>query len=71
MNCYVKVVYMPLNITVLIQSVNQDAIVVFKVYCLWQTLVQAVEATEFGGTLRYFWKGFNTLNPIQNIAAAR
>ncbi|XP_023565087.1 COX assembly mitochondrial protein 2 homolog isoform X1 [Octodon degus] len=66
----VKVVYLPLNITTLIQPMDQGAIAAFKAQYLRQTFAQAVEATESGQTLLEFWKGFNILNAIQNIAAA-
>lgn len=66
----VKVVYLPLNTTTLIQPMDQGAIAAFKAHYLRQTFAQAVEATESGQTLLEFWKGFNILNAIQNIGAA-
>lgn len=66
----VKVVYLPLNTTTLIQPMDQGAIAAFKAHYLRQTFAQAVKATESGQTLQEFWKGFNILNAIQNIAAA-
>nr|XP_017197868.1 COX assembly mitochondrial protein 2 homolog isoform X1 [Oryctolagus cuniculus] len=66
----VKMVYLPLNTTTLIQPMDQGAIAAFKAYYLRRTFMQAVEATESGQTLREFWKGFNILNAVQNIAAA-
>lgn len=66
----VKVVCLPPNTAALIQPMDQGAIAAFKAYYLRQTFAQAVEATESGRTLQEFWKGFNILNAIQNIAAA-
>ncbi|XP_033613726.1 COX assembly mitochondrial protein 2 homolog isoform X1 [Fukomys damarensis] len=66
----VKVVYLPLNTTTLIQPMDQGAIAAFKAQYLRHTFAQAVKATESGQTLLEFWKEFNILNAIQNIAAA-
>jgi hypothetical protein len=66
----VKVVYLPMNTTTLIQPMDQGAIAAFKAHYLRQTFAQAVRASECGQTLLEFWKGFNILNAIQNIAAA-
>lgn len=49
---------------------DQGAIAAFKAQYLRQTFVQAVEASESGQRLLEFWKGFNILNAVQNIAAA-
>lgn len=66
----IKVVYLPLSISTLIQPMDQGATAAFKAQYLHQTFAQAVEAAESGQTLLEFWKGFNILSAIQNIAVA-
>ncbi|KAM4688516.1 tigger transposable element-derived protein 1-like [Discoglossus pictus] len=65
----VKVVFLPLNTTSLLQPMDQGVISTFKAYYLQRTFTQAVRATEDDMmTLREFWKNYNIYDAIKNIA---
>lgn len=67
----VKVVFLPPNITSLIQPMDQGVIASFKAYYLRRTFSQAVRATQKDEmTLRDFWKSYNIYDAINNIADA-
>ncbi|KAM6452654.1 tigger transposable element-derived protein 1-like isoform 3-T3 [Liasis olivaceus] len=67
----VKVVYLPQNTTPFLQPMDQGAVATFKAYYLHATLAKAVAAVEDKRvTLREFWKDYNILHCIKNIAAA-
>ncbi|XP_063588835.1 tigger transposable element-derived protein 1-like [Penaeus indicus] len=66
----VKVVYLPLNTTSLIQPMDQGVIATFKKY-LRHTFRQALKVTdETDMTLSEFWKSYNIYNAIININAS-
>ncbi|XP_007441153.2 tigger transposable element-derived protein 1-like [Python bivittatus] len=66
-----KVVYLPKNTTSFLQPMNQGAISAFKAYYLHAMFAKAIAATEDDRvTLCEFWKGYNVLHCIENIAAA-
>uniref|UniRef100_K7GC45 HTH CENPB-type domain-containing protein n=1 Tax=Pelodiscus sinensis TaxID=13735 RepID=K7GC45_PELSI len=66
-----KVVFLPPNTTSILQPMDQKAIAAFKAYDLRNTFAKAVAATECknGKTLHEFWKDYNILHCIRNIAA--
>ncbi|KAM3844347.1 tigger transposable element-derived protein 1-like isoform 2-T2 [Vipera latastei] len=67
----VKVVYLPKNTSPLLQPMDQGAIATFKAHYLRATLAEAIAAMDREEIiLRDFWKGYNILHCIQNIAAA-
>ncbi|KAM6471903.1 tigger transposable element-derived protein 1-like isoform 2-T2 [Liasis olivaceus] len=67
----VKVVYLPKNTTPLLQPMDQGAISAFKAYYLRATFAKALAATEDDRiSLCEFWKSYNILHCIENIAAA-
>ncbi|XP_013913045.1 PREDICTED: tigger transposable element-derived protein 1-like, partial [Thamnophis sirtalis] len=68
----VKVVYLPQNTTSLLQPMDQGAITIFKAYYLRAMFAKAVNVMEEDKrvTLREFWKNYNILHCIKNIAAA-
>ncbi|XP_039188189.1 tigger transposable element-derived protein 1-like [Crotalus tigris] len=67
----VKVVYLPKNTSSLLQPMDQGAIAAFKAHYLRATLAEAVAAMDREEIiLRDFWKGYNILHCIQNIAVA-
>lgn len=67
----VKVVYLPKNTTAILQPVDQGAIATLKAYYLHTTFSKAVAATENDEvTLHDFWKAYNILHCIKNIASA-
>uniref|UniRef100_UPI00358E3D77 tigger transposable element-derived protein 1-like n=1 Tax=Myxine glutinosa TaxID=7769 RepID=UPI00358E3D77 len=67
----VKVVYLPPNMTAILQPMDQGAIATFKAYYLQATFAQAIAAAEEEETtLRDFWKGYNILQCIRNVASA-
>ncbi|XP_064081201.1 tigger transposable element-derived protein 1-like [Macrobrachium nipponense] len=68
----VKVVYLPLNTTLLIQPMDQGVIANFKAYYLRRTIRSALRAIEGNKelTLKQFWKGYNITDAVRNIASA-
>ncbi|KAM3836532.1 tigger transposable element-derived protein 1-like [Vipera latastei] len=68
----ITVVYLPKNTTPLLQPMDQGAIAIFKAYYLRAMFVKAVDVMEEDKrmTLREFWKNYNILHCIKNIAAA-
>ncbi|EMP31440.1 Proteasome assembly chaperone 1 [Chelonia mydas] len=68
----VKVVFLPLNTTSILQPMDQGVIANFKAYSLRSTFAQAVVATdgETGKTLYDFQKSRNIYQAIINIAQA-
>nr|XP_014429517.1 tigger transposable element-derived protein 1-like [Pelodiscus sinensis] len=71
LNSDVKVVFLPPNTTSILQPMDQGAIAAFKAYYLRNSFAKAVTATECenGKTLPEFWKDYNILHCIRNIAA--
>ncbi|XP_074854943.1 tigger transposable element-derived protein 1 [Carettochelys insculpta] len=65
----VKVVFLPANLTSLIQPMDQGAIAAFKAYYLRLTLLQLFRGTDGEGkpTIRQFWHDYNILKCINNI----
>ncbi|XP_069776185.1 tigger transposable element-derived protein 1-like isoform X2 [Narcine bancroftii] len=66
----VKVIYLPLSTTSIIQPMDQGAIATFKAYYLQSTFAQARAVTNNEVSLRDFWKHYNILECIKNITAA-
>lgn len=67
----VKVVYLPKNITSVLQPMDQGAIAMFKAFYLRTTFSQAIAATENDKVnLRDFWKSYSILDCIKNIKSA-
>eukprot|EP00106_Octopus_bimaculoides_P018423 XP_014785865.1 PREDICTED: tigger transposable element-derived protein 1-like [Octopus bimaculoides] len=67
----VKVVYLPKNMTAILQPMDQGAIATFKAYYLRTTFSKAIAATESGElNLRDFWKNYNIADCIKNIYAS-
>ncbi|XP_069832253.1 tigger transposable element-derived protein 1-like [Dendropsophus ebraccatus] len=66
----VKVVYLPPNTTALIQPMDQGVIATFKAYYHRRVIGKALQATEKNKdlTLKDFWKKYNILDAVQNIA---
>ncbi|XP_051865280.1 tigger transposable element-derived protein 1-like [Pristis pectinata] len=66
----VRVEYLPKETSALIQPMHQGAITQFMRFYLRRTLKQLVDAADGGGeaTVGEFWKGFNIMNAIDNIA---
>ena len=66
----VKVVYFPPNTTALLQPMDQEVIASFKAYNLRMTIAMALQATETKKnlTLKDFWKSYNILDAVKNIA---
>ncbi|XP_069840890.1 tigger transposable element-derived protein 1-like [Dendropsophus ebraccatus] len=66
----VKVVYLPPNTTALIQPIDQGVIATFKAYYPRRVIGNALQATEKNKdlTLKDFWKKYNILDAVQNIA---
>uniref|UniRef100_K7GEK8 HTH CENPB-type domain-containing protein n=1 Tax=Pelodiscus sinensis TaxID=13735 RepID=K7GEK8_PELSI len=61
-----KVVFLPPNNTSILQLMDQGAIAAFKAYYLRNTFAKAVAATECQNE---FWKDYNILHCIRNIAS--
>ncbi|XP_015448017.1 zinc finger protein 28 homolog isoform X3 [Pteropus alecto] len=68
----IKVVFLPPNITSLIQPMDQGVIAAFKAYYLRRTFAQAIAAVEEDTkkTLMQFWKDYNIYDCIKNLAWA-
>lgn len=68
----VKVVFLPPNTTPLIQPMDQGSIAAFKANYLRTTFAQAIAAMDADPelSLHDFWKEYNILKCIKNIAAA-
>ncbi|XP_026475403.1 tigger transposable element-derived protein 1-like [Ctenocephalides felis] len=67
----IKVVFLPPNTTSLLQPMDQRVIASFKAYYLRRTFSQAVKANENDGMeLRDFWKSYNILQCVKNIATS-
>nr|XP_006128720.1 tigger transposable element-derived protein 1-like [Pelodiscus sinensis] len=68
----VKVVFLPHNMTSLIQPMDQGAISAFKAYYLRHIFDQLIRGTEGEGkpTIRQFWHDYNILKCINNIGKA-
>lgn len=67
----IKVLFLPPNTTSLLQPMDQGVIASFKAYYLRRTFSQAVKANENDGMeLRDFWKSYNILQCVKNIAAS-
>ena len=66
----VKVVYLPPNTMALLQPTDQGVIASFKAYYLRRTIAMALQATETKKdlTLKHFWKSYNILDAVKNIA---
>ena len=65
----VKVVYLPPNTTALLQPMDQGVIASFNAYYLRRTIAMALQATETKDlTQKNFWKSYNILDAIKNIA---
>ncbi|KAM4048904.1 tigger transposable element-derived protein 1-like [Anomaloglossus baeobatrachus] len=69
-NPNVIVVYLPPNTTALIQPVDQGVIATFKAFYLRRVIGNASTATEKNKdlTLKDFWKTYNILDAVNNIA---
>ncbi|XP_069611020.1 tigger transposable element-derived protein 1-like [Ranitomeya imitator] len=69
-NPNVKVVYLPPNTTALIQPMDQGVIATFKAYYLRRVIGNALAATERNKdlTLKEFWKTYNIIDAVNNIA---
>jgi hypothetical protein len=65
----IKIVFLPPNMTALLQPMNQGVIASFKAYYLRQTLERLTEAVdkEDGPTIKEFWKSFNVLDAVKII----
>lgn len=68
----VKFVFLPPNTTPLIQPMDQGSIATLKAHYLRTTFAQAISAIDADSelTLRDFWKHYNILMSIKNIATA-
>ncbi|KAI5626234.1 hypothetical protein C0J50_14224 [Silurus asotus] len=68
----VKIVFLPPNTTPLIQPMDQGSIATFRANYLQTTFAQAVSAMDADSelTLQDFWKRYNILMSIKNIATA-
>ncbi|XP_026577824.1 tigger transposable element-derived protein 1-like isoform X2 [Pseudonaja textilis] len=67
----VKVVYLPPNPSALLQPVGMGMISAFKMYYLHAVFAKALAAVEYDRvTVREFWKNYNILHCIENIAIA-
>ncbi|XP_066970840.1 tigger transposable element-derived protein 1-like [Macrobrachium rosenbergii] len=68
----VKVVYLPPNTTSILQPVDQGVFASFKVYYLRRTIDNAFKAIERNKELTFkeFWKSYNILEAVRNIAGA-
>ncbi|XP_042226459.1 tigger transposable element-derived protein 1-like [Homarus americanus] len=66
----VRVEYIPKNTTSLLQPMDQGVIANFKEYYLRTTFLQLIKSIdgEDKPTIRDFWKKFNILNAVDNIA---
>ncbi|XP_042226803.1 tigger transposable element-derived protein 1-like [Homarus americanus] len=66
----VRVEYIPKNTTSLLQPMDQGVIANFKAYYLRKTFLQLIKAIdgEDKPTIRDFWKKFNILDAVDNIA---
>ena len=64
----VEVVYLPPNTMALLQPIDQGVIASFKAYYL-RTIAMALQATKTKDlTLKDFWKSYNILDALKNIA---
>ncbi|XP_036599095.1 tigger transposable element-derived protein 1-like [Trichosurus vulpecula] len=66
----VRVEYLPKNTTALIQPMNQGVIATFKACYLrriFHLLLQRVNRDD-RGTIREFWRNYNILNAVYNVA---
>ncbi|XP_029980169.1 tigger transposable element-derived protein 1-like [Sphaeramia orbicularis] len=68
----VKVVYLPPNMTSLLQPMDQGVITSFKAYYLRRTMAQELDRTENqeNFNLKDFWRGYNIRDAIKSIADA-
>ncbi|XP_036407883.1 tigger transposable element-derived protein 1-like [Megalops cyprinoides] len=68
----IKVVFLPPNTTSLLQPMEQGVMSLFKAYYLRQTFAQAISAAdkEDAPTLKEFWKSYNILDAVKNIATS-
>ncbi|XP_051889940.1 tigger transposable element-derived protein 1-like [Pristis pectinata] len=66
----VRVEYLPKKTAALFQPMHQGVMTNFKMFYLRRTLKQLVDAADGEGkpTVREFWKLFNIMNGIENIA---
>ena len=65
----VRFEYLPPNTTSLIQPMDQGVISTFKAIYLKKTMQKAMYAVDEGKhTLTEFWKDFNVMNAVENIA---
>ncbi|XP_038669700.1 tigger transposable element-derived protein 1-like [Scyliorhinus canicula] len=66
----VKVIFLPPNVTSLIQPMTQGAIAAFKAYYLRRIFSQLIIETggENAPSVREVWRGYNILKGINNIA---
>ncbi|XP_042215868.1 tigger transposable element-derived protein 1-like [Homarus americanus] len=69
-NVRVEYRYIPKNTTSLLQPMDQGVIANFKAYYLRNTFLQLIKAIdgEDKPTIRDFWKKFNILDAVDNIA---
>lgn len=68
----VKVMYLPPNTTSILQPMDQGAIANFKAYYHRRTFGQLIRETDGEGqqSMRDWWKSYNIMKAVQNIAAA-
>ncbi|XP_041053574.1 tigger transposable element-derived protein 1-like [Carcharodon carcharias] len=66
----VKVIFLPPNVNSLLQPMAQGVIAAFKAYYLRRTFSQLLSETdgENAPSVREFWRGYNILKGINNIA---
>ena len=68
----VKVFFLPPNTTSILQPMDQGAIAAFKAIYLRTTFLQAIDAIDADEelTLPAYWKKYNILHAIKNLATA-
>lgn len=71
-NSSIKVIYLPSrNLTLpWLQPMNEDSTTIFKALYLKYVFSQAIKSIQDGTPLLDFWKNYNILNGVKNIAAA-
>jgi hypothetical protein len=64
----IEIVFLPPNMTALLQPMDQGVIVSFKAYYLCRTFKRLTEAVdkEDGPTIKKFWKSFNVFGCCEN-----
>ena len=67
----VEILFLPPRTTSLLQPMDQGVVAALKSHYLRHTFEQALKTVETGSkTLSQFWKAFNILNAINNVAAS-